>query len=114
MKVIVAGTRTFNNYQLLKETLDNLDIEITEIVCGEAPGADRLGKFYAQQYHIPIASFPADWSTYKHSAGPRRNQQMAEYGDYLVAFWNGKSPGTRDMIHRMEQIGKHGKVVRYD
>ena len=114
MKIIVAGTRTFNNYQLLKETLDNLDIEITEIVCGEAPGADSLGKFYAQQCHIPIASFPANWSKNGKVAGFFRNQQMAEYGDYLVAFWDKKSPGTRDMIHRMEQIGKHGKVVYYD
>lgn len=49
MKIIVAGSRTFNNYLLLKEILDNLDITITEIVCGEARGADLLGKKYAYE-----------------------------------------------------------------
>lgn len=44
MKVIIAGNRTFNNKQLLFDTMDNLDIEIDEVVCGEARGADTLGK----------------------------------------------------------------------
>tara|TARA_R110001583_G_scaffold38377_1_gene124062 strand:+ start:4298 stop:4456 length:159 start_codon:yes stop_codon:yes gene_type:complete len=31
-------------------------------------------------------------------AGPKRNEQMANYSDTLVAFWDGKSAGTKHMI----------------
>lgn len=114
MKIIVAGSRTFNNYLLLKETLDNLDIEITEIVCGEARGADLLGKKYAYEKAIPCKSFYPDWQLYGRRAGFIRNHEMGDYADYLVAFWDGKSRGTKDMITYMNSIGKHGKIVLFD
>ena len=60
MKVIIAGNRTFNNKQLLFDTMDNLDIEIDEVVCGEARGADTLGKIWAKSKGIPVKSFPAE------------------------------------------------------
>lgn len=114
MKVIIAGSRTFNNYLLLKETLDNLNIEITEIVCGEARGADLLGKRYAYEKNIPYRSFYPDWSLYGRRAGILRNHEMGDYADYLIAFWDGKSSGTKDMITYMNSIGKHGKVILFD
>ena len=111
MKVIIAGNRTFNNRQLLFDTMDNLDIEIDEVVCGEARGADTLGKIWAKSKDIPVKSFPAEWDKFGRMAGPIRNRDMGEYADYLVAFWDGKSRGTKNMINYMQQIGKHGKVV---
>ena len=48
------------------------------------------------------------------AAGPIRNRQMAEYADYLIAFWDGESRGTRNMIETMKKLGKHGVVIRYD
>ena len=111
MKVIIAGNRTFNNRQLLFDTMDNLDIEIDEVVCGEARGADTLGKIWAKSKGIPVKSFPAEWDKFGRMAGPIRNRDMGKYADYLVAFWDGKSVGTKDMIFYMQQIGKHGKVV---
>ena len=113
MKVIIAGTRTFNNYQLLCNTIKELNINIDEIVCGRAKGADALGEKDAKENNIPIKYFLADWDKYGKGAGPIRNHQMGDYADYLIAFWDKKSKGTLDMINYMQQIGKHGKVIYY-
>lgn len=111
MKVIIAGSREFNNYQLLAETMANLNIEIDTIVCGCAKGADSLGRDWAHNHNIPVVEFPAEWNIYGKAAGFIRNQKMGDYADYLVAFWDKKSKGTKDMIDYMQQLGKHGKVV---
>ena len=102
-KIIVAGGRDFNRPELLEDTLDRLfgadQVEgICEIVCGEAKGADALGRDLAESYGIPVASFPAAWKDQGRNAGYIRNTAMAEYADVLVAFWDGSSKGTKHMI----------------
>jgi hypothetical protein len=89
-------------------------IDIDEIVCGEARGADSLGRRWAIENNIPVASFPADWNKYGCSAGIRRNEWMGSYADYVIAFWDGESRGTKHMIHYMEQNDKHGEVYLYN
>ena len=114
MKIIVAGGRDFGNYQLLCTKLDFLFSKITPVViCGEARGADLLGKKYAQEHNIQVLSFPANWDKYGKSAGFRRNEEMAKEADALVAFWDGKSKGTGHMIQTMLKLGKRVKIVRY-
>lgn len=113
MKVIIAGSRTFNDYKLVCETMESLDIVIDEIVSGGATGADELGEIWAFGHHIPIKRFSAEWDKYGKAAGPIRNTKMGEYADFLVAFWDGKSRGTKNMIDYMKLHNKHGKVVIY-
>ena len=71
---------------------------ITEVVSGTARGADRVGEGWANMNNIPITRMPANWDRYGRIAGHRRNLEMAEYADQLVVFWNGVSPGTKNMI----------------
>ena len=102
IRVIIAGTRTFSDYDLLCERVDDLlakckDKEI-EIVSGGAKGADALGERYAEEHGLPCKVFPADWDKYGKAAGPIRNKQMAEYADACIVFWDGKSRGTNNMI----------------
>jgi len=99
MKVIIAGGREFNNYELLKSSCDRILIRQSniEIVSGKALGADKLGEDYAKEKGYKIKEFPADWIKYKKGAGPIRNKQMAEYADGLIAFWDGQSKGTKNM-----------------
>ena len=107
MKVIIAGGRDFNDYELLKDKCDkilNSQIEIT-IVSGGANGADYLGEKYAKEREYELIIFPADWNKYGKSAGPIRNTQMAENSDALIAFWDGKSKGTQHMINLAEKKG---------
>lgn len=112
MKVIIAGSRTFNNYELLCESLK--DINISEIVCGGARGADSLGEKYAKEHNIPIKYFYPQWDLLGKKAGMIRNQEMGSYADFLVAFWDGESKGTKHMIEYMKRINKHGKVVIFN
>jgi hypothetical protein len=114
-KVIIAGSRDFNDYERLCEVCNTLlavesDIEI---VSGTCKGADQLGERYAIEHNLPVKKFPADWNKYKRAAGYRRNTQMAEYGDYLIAFWDGLSKGTQMMINIAKKKGLKVKVVIY-
>ena len=116
-RVIVAGGREFNDYELLKSTLDGLfsrlKDEDIQIVCGEARGADSLGKRYAQEHGIRVVSFPAEWDRFGKSAGYRRNVEMAEYANALVAFWNGESKGTNHMIETAKKYGLDIRIISY-
>lgn len=107
MKVIIAGGRNFNDYENLchfcNKVLSN-QTEI-EIVSGTANGADKLGEKYANDNGYPIKRFPANWDKYGKSAGYKRNAQMAEYADGLIAFWDGKSRGTKHMIDLAKRSG---------
>lgn len=113
MKVIIAGSRTFNNYDLLEKVLQEENLIIEEIVCGGARGADTLGAEWAKKNGVPIKYFNAEWDIYGRAAGTIRNHQMGDYADYLIAFWDGKSRGTKDMIDYMQQLGKHGKIILF-
>ena len=102
-KVIIAGSRTFNDYDLLRQYADMKLSSVSqreeiEIVSGCARGADALGERYAAERGYPVKRFPADWQQHGRSAGYRRNQAMAQYADALIAFWDGQSRGTMHMI----------------
>lgn len=112
MKVIIAGSRNFDNYPLLKSKCDYLLKNKTdiEIVSGDAPGADTLAKQYAAEKGYKLTLFPADWSKGK-KAEPIRNTEMANYATHLIAFWDSKSKGTFDMICKARDKGLSGRVV---
>lgn len=98
----------------MEKTLNSLNLgPDDEIVSGDARGADTLGARYGHLNGIPVIHFPAQWDTYGKAAGFIRNEEMAEYGDFLVAFWDGTSRGTAQMIQAMKRKGKHGKVVLF-
>ena len=104
IKVIIAGTRDFNDYAFLKKNVDyflqgiNPNNEEIEIVSGNARGADKLGERYAKEHNLPVKLFPGNWHKYGKRAGYLRNQEMANYSDVLIAFWDEKSKGTKHMI----------------
>ncbi len=113
-RVIIAGGRDFINEGLLATSCNRLLIGSDfEIVSGTARGADRLGEFYAIDRNFPIQRFPADWDKYGKSAGYRRNSEMADYADMLIAFWNGQSRGTKHMIDIATEKGLIVHVVKY-
>ena len=113
-KVIVCGSRGFQNYSLLREELNKIKDTVGEVVCGEAKGADTFGRAWAEENNIKVKSFPANWQMYGSQAGFIRNRDMGDYADTAIAFWNGKSPGTKDMIKYMKNIGKEVKVIQYN
>lgn len=128
LRVIIAGGRDFDNFSLLMDkcieilaaiTKEDDSIEKIRIVSGTARGADRLGEQYAQIAHYEVSKFPADWDTYGKSAGYRRNAEMAKFASedgnigVLIAFWDGKSRGTKHMIDLAKRYGLKVHVVNY-
>jgi len=121
MRVIIAGSRDFTDYdflcQVMEEFINNSLLPVTEIISGRQKGADLLGECWAKERNIHIEPFPADWKKYGKSAGPIRNKQMAEYGDYLILFWDGKirgniGKGSRNMLNTMIEFKKPYKWVK--
>lgn len=116
-KVIIAGSRTFDYYEILRDVMDDLILDTNsvpiEIVSGTAKGADKLGEQYARELGIPIKRFPADWNTHGKGAGHIRNKEMANYGDQLIAFWDGDSKGTKQMIEYCKSIGLPTKIITF-
>lgn len=115
MKVIIAGGRSFNNYNLLYIECNNyLDsYSDIEIVSGCANGADRLGERYALEKGYSITKFPANWNAFGKSAGYIRNEEMAKYADILIAFWDGDSKGTKHMINLAEKYKLKVNIIKY-
>ena len=113
MKLIIAGTRTFTDYDFLKRKLKTLVniTDVKEVVSGCCGGVDSLGEWWALENNIKIQKFPANWNKYKKRAGPIRNKQMAQYGDALIVFWDGKSRGSNNMIEQMKNVNKPTKIV---
>ncbi len=105
MKTIIAGSRSITNYPLIETGMNEVPWTITEVVSGTASGVDTLGERWGREHAIPIRQFPADWKTYGKRAGFLRNQQMAMYADALVAFHDGKSRGTANMIALAKTFG---------
>lgn len=114
MKVIIAGSRNLNDYNVVARAAAESGMQITEVVSGGARGVDRLGELWAKRNGLPVRRFPADWDRYGKSAGYRRNEEMGRYADALVACWDGVSRGTKHMIDFMRRLGKpvHVHIVR--
>ena len=81
-------------------------VVVAEVVSGRQRGADLAGEAWAAAHGIRVQPFPADWERFGPSAGPRRNALMATYGDALLLFWDGVSPGSRDMLAQVRRRGK--------
>lgn len=114
-KVIVAGTRTFSDYGMLRLVLDEIlkPYDDITIISGGARGADALGERYASERGYNVIRFPAEWDKYGKAAGPIRNRKMAEVADICVVFWDGKSRGAKNMIEEAKNKGCTTYVSRF-
>jgi len=134
--LIIAGTRTFNDYELLElETArfmkeNNLKLPIS-IVSGKAKGADSLGEVFAKKFGFPIVKKPADWDNitgvspvyvkynkfgkpYNSRAGHDRNEEMAKISQYCIIFHDGQSKGSLNMKENCEKYNLTYKIIKYE
>lgn len=117
-RVIVAGSRHFNDYALLERKLDAIFLhskpEEVAIISGCCEGADTLGERYARERGMSLIQCPAMWKAFgRLRAGYIRNGLMADIATHLVAFWDGKSTGTKMMIEIAEAKGLPVRVIRF-
>ncbi len=116
VKVIIAGSRNFNDYETLKNVCDyiigNPEFKV-EVISGNANGADKLGEQYANEKKYDLKIFKADWDKHGKKAGYIRNTEMSEYGNMLIAFWDGESKGTKHMIDIAKKKGMSSMVYNF-
>jgi len=103
MKLAIIGSRTFTDYQLLKEKLDLHKSKITMVVSGGARGADSLGERWARDNKIPTCIFLPDWNKFGKRVGFIRNEDIIKNCDICIAFWDGISSGTKHSISLCEK-----------
>ena len=125
-KIVVSGGRKYDNYKRFVTEMDSLIHYIAgdyacpkiEIIHGEAIGVDAMANQYAIDKGYINTEFVAKWDQLGKTAGIHRNIDMAEYAGssgILIAFWNGKSRGTLDMIHKAQakKMNIHTIMVDY-
>ena len=104
MKVAIIGSRG-----LFVENFDSyLPKAVTEIVTGGAKGIDSCAMNYALTHHIKLTTFLPDYRRFGRGAPLKRNLEIINYADFLLAFWDGSSKGTRFVI---EECGRRNLPI---
>lgn len=102
MITIIAGSREGPTARDIAEALEYCSWTPSVVVSGGARGGDRAGELWAGLHGVPVVRMLAKWQrpdgTIDRGAGHKRNEQMAEQAEALLALWDGQSPGTRHMI----------------
>ena len=114
-KIVIGGCRDYNNYELFKSHLDEIiESEKDEIIIisGHCSGVDLMGERYAEENSFKVEIFLPEWEKYGRAAGPIRNRKMVNTSDIVIAFWDGKSKGTKSLISYAEKVGK--ELIKID
>lgn len=99
-RIIICGSRGWTDRKRIEDRLFDLPVEAV-IVHGAARGVDRIAHQEAEKAGFVLEPHPADWERHGKAAGFIRNEEMASLGaDLLIAFWDGRSRGTLDMMER--------------
>ena len=110
MKTAVIGSRNLTVPDLEKYIPEGTD----EIVSGGARGVDASAREYANAHGIKLTEFLPDYKRYNRGAPLKRNLQIIEYADIVLAFWDGKSHGTKFVIDRCRETGAEVRVYIID
>ena len=105
MKTAVIGSRSL----FIEDIGEYLPEKTTEILSGGARGVDTCAKNYATKQGIKITEILPDYKKYGRAAPIKRNIEIIEKADAVVAFWDGKSKGTEFVINHCK---KHNKTVK--
>ncbi len=110
MKVAVIGSRN-----LTVENLgDYLPEGTSEIISGGAKGVDLCAKVYAAEHNIKYTEFLPEYTRYGKAAPLKRNEQIIACADVVLAFWDGKSRGTKFSVDLAEKLGQEIKLIVID
>ena len=115
---LVVGSRSYDDYDFIKQKLDYLlsNYQNIVIVSGGAKGVDTCAKRYAQEKGYNYKEFPAEWDKYGNKAGYIRNAAMHVYlskqqNRGCVAFWDGSSKGTKHNFGLAKKYNNPIKIV---
>jgi predicted Rossmann fold nucleotide-binding protein DprA/Smf involved in DNA uptake len=109
MKVAIIGSRSLS----ISNIGEYLPAETTEIISGGARGVDSSARKYAEANGIKFTEFLPEYEKYGRTALLKRNIQIINYSDFVLAFWDGKSKGTKYVIENCKKSDVPCKCVRY-
>ncbi len=104
MKLAIIGSRTLH----VENMADYVPDGVLEIVSGGAKGIDQQAAEYAKEHGLKLVEFLPEYKRYGRGAPHRRNEEIADYADAALAFWDGVSKGT---MHTVGLFQKRGKKV---
>ncbi|NLZ45751.1 MAG: DUF2493 domain-containing protein [Clostridiales bacterium] len=107
MKVAIIGSRSI----VVKNLGDYLPPNTTEIIIGGAKGVDTCAREYALTNNIKLTEFLPEYEKFGKYAPLKRNITILKNTDYVLAFWDGKSRGTRYVIENCIKLGLPFKVM---
>lgn len=108
MRLLIAGSRTFADYEHLARVLNAVTSKVKAritVICGDAKGADTLGATWAHLNGHDVEHYPANWEVLGRGAGMVRNRAMVATATHACYFWDGKSPGTKHSIDAAKAKG---------
>jgi hypothetical protein len=107
MKIAIIGSRNLS----VKNLEDYIPENVTEIVSGGAKGIDSDAANYAMEHRLKLKVFLPEYDRYKRAAPLKRNIEIINYADEVIAFWDGKSRGTYFVIDNCKKLNK--KITIY-
>ncbi len=114
-RIIIAGCRDFHNYEFVEKHVNEILKTLSEsrvILSGGTNGVDALGEEYAEEYKIPLERYEDNLNIYGKSAELIRNNKMVQNADTLIAFWDFKSKGTKNMIDTATEHGLNVHIIQ--
>ena len=113
MKIAIIGSRGFDDYELLKRSLEPFRDQITLVISGGAKGADSLGEKWARENGIETKIFLPEYSKFGRGATFIRNEYIVKESESVFSFWDGSSKGTKHAMRIAEKMDKEVKIIRY-
>ena len=107
MRIGIIGSRNI----IIEDLKEYLTDNVTEIVSGGAKGVDQCAREYAIAENIKLTEFLPDYRRYGRYAPLERNIKIINYADRIIAFWDGKSKGTKHIIDNCEKMNKKLEVI---
>lgn len=114
-KVVIGGCRDYSDYAFFKSHLEEIlkdEKDEIIIISGHCSGVDLMGERYAAENGFKVEIFLPEWKKYGRAAGPLRNKQMVEKANLIIAFWDGKSKGTKSLIKYAQNSKK--EIIKVD
>lgn len=124
IRIIVAGSKSFQNYKVLSKALDKYIDELSPVYRRDIElisGAERMVRSIVEQYAVDnghkFRAYEAYWDDEPEHAGYFRNNAMIKHASkgigVLFIFWDGKSISVKNMVELAQRYGVEVKVVRY-
>ena len=113
-KIMVCGSRTINDENLIFSKLDECLMKYPDmiLVSGGAKGVDSIGEKWAKNNHVFIEQHKPEWDKYGRGAGIVRNKTMVEVSSHVLIFWDGVSKGTKSDIDFCRKLNKPFSLYR--